>query len=45
MKSNWKSIRIPEASYTDIRDIQHDKRYNTLKEAIEYLINLYKGNE
>ena len=41
----YKSIRISEERYKDIRNIQHDKRYNTLKEAIEYLINLYKDNE
>lgn len=43
--NKYKSIRIPEDVYKDIRNIQHDKRYNTVKETVEYLVNLYKGNE
>lgn len=43
MKNNYKSIRISEESYNDIRNIQHDRRFNTLKEAIDYLVELYKG--
>lgn len=45
MKNKYKSIRISEDIYKDIRNIQHNRRYNTLKEAVEYLVNLYKGNE
>lgn len=43
MENKYKSIRISEATYKDIRNIQHDKRYNTLKEVLEYLVELYKG--
>lgn len=45
MKNNCKSIRISQNTYNSLRDIQHDKRYNTLKEAVEYLIKLYRDNE
>lgn len=44
-KEKYKSVRMSEDTYNELRNIQHDKRYNTLKEAVEYLVNLYKGNE
>ena len=43
LKLKYKSIRISEERYKDIRNIQHDKRFNTLKEVIDYLVELYKG--
>ena len=43
MKNSYKTIRISGATYKDIRNIQHDKRVNTLKEVIDYLVELYKG--
>lgn len=45
MENKNKSIRIPESIYKDIREIQHERKFNTVKATVEYLVDLYKGNE